>query len=512
MSATSAWLTGAPLHSRPLIWPSDDQTIRARRWDREGTSLLNGLILYWLGFTRENTKRTVVYLAGTRLPGSGLEINKVDVEAPLVLSRIAKELDYAVDRIALVGSDEFVSAVWGTSARTLNLRLHTLDGSLIRNDSISVHAAYGDLRVFGRKVCICVSSGPTNALDAAITPGHLRLGSDTDNAAEPAEGLFADQILEWDLTSGVFRRINIPDPVWHSAEYTYPSEGRVSLACLFDQQDPQDQLALQCFNFDDQPDNKPQPAPRFFSAGSSSSDRLLKGAGIGIEGSTKASDVIVHSFDRIAVYSRAFLNTEVADNPRTGRLHFISSLLPDHEVRILPFALPSSQLPAICNNRVLVYNKIARKYYFHVLDFDEQRVKHLLRNTFEQRENLRAELQLANARVKIVTRQFYAQEEGVIVGGNSCVDKEYPRRGVPSEWWERLKVLANEEKESEGKPSLIFDEAPLGRREGRWGYVQSELRLGKEVSSNTVGRMGITDGCIVLIPEPEDSGIVWYFE
>src|SRR5438309_9876325 len=98
MSATpAAWLTGTPLHSRPLNWPSDDQTIRAHLWDREGTSLLNGLILHWLGFTRENTKRTVVYLAATRLPS--LEV-KVDVEAPLVLSPIAKELDYAVDRIA----------------------------------------------------------------------------------------------------------------------------------------------------------------------------------------------------------------------------------------------------------------------------------------------------------------------------------------------------------------------------------------------------------------------------
>jgi len=210
-----------------------------------------------------------------------------------------------------------------------------LDGSLIRKDSIPVQGAYGDLRVFGRKVCICVSSGPTNALDAAMTPDQVRLGSDIDDAAEIAEDLFADQILEWDLTSGAFRRINIPDPVWvslffyysnlldfdfelfeqHAAEYAYPSEGRVSLACLFDQQDPSDQLALQCFNVnsDDQYNNR---SPRFFSAGSSSYERLLKGAGVGIEGSTKSSDVIVHSFDRIAVYSKAFLNTEIVVSNR----------------------------------------------------------------------------------------------------------------------------------------------------------------------------------------------------
>jgi hypothetical protein len=115
MSATSsAWLRGTPLHSRPLKWPSDDQTIRTQLWDREGTSLLNGLILHWLAFNRENAKRTVVYLAATRLvPESSLGV-KVDTEAPLVLSPIANELDYAVDRITLVGSDEFVSVVWKT--------------------------------------------------------------------------------------------------------------------------------------------------------------------------------------------------------------------------------------------------------------------------------------------------------------------------------------------------------------------------------------------------------------
>ena len=76
----------------------------------------------------------------------------------------------------------------------------------------------------------------------------------------------------------------------------------------------------------------------------------------------------MHSFDRIAVYNREFLTAEVAvsnralgdrlllisflqDNPRTGRLHFIGSLLPSQEVRILPFALPSL-LPTVCNNRV----------------------------------------------------------------------------------------------------------------------------------------------------------------
>lgn len=47
---------------------------------------------------------------------------------------------------------------------------------------------------------------------------------------------------------------------------------------------------------------------------------------------------------------------------------------------------------------------------------------------------------------------------------NSCTDKEYPMRGVPPEWREHLKVLADEEKA--GNASLIFDEAPLGRRGG----------------------------------------------
>ncbi|KAF8816937.1 hypothetical protein BYT27DRAFT_7127192 [Phlegmacium glaucopus] len=505
-SSSSSWLTGIPVHSRPLNWPSNDETIRAGAWDREGTSLLNGHILHWLSFTRYNPNRTVTYLADTRSRGSRSE-------EPIVLSPIAKELDYAADRIALVGSDEFVSAEWATSTRTLDLRLHSLDGSLVRKDSISVQAAYGDLRVFGRKICICVSSGPTNAAQGAMKPNHLRLGNDTDDA-ESADNGSPNQILEWDLTrtSDAFRRINIPNPVCHGAEYAYPSEGQVAVAGLVDDQDGQEQLTLTCFNIDsdDQPNNR--SAPCSFSPGGTSHERMIKGMGVGIEGSIESSDVIVHSFDRMAVFSRAFFNTEIPDNPRTGRLHYTRSLLLNHEVRILPFALPSSQLPAISNNRVLAYQKVSGKYRFHNLDFDQQRVNNLLNNTPEERESLQAELRSVDARVKVITRQFYAQEEGVSIGGNSCIDAEYPIRSVPPEWREHLRVLANEEKESKGGVSLLYDEAPEGRREGRWGYVQSELRLGRDVPFAGVGRMGVTTGCVVLVPEPGDSGVVWYFE
>lgn len=90
---STSWLTGTPLHSRPLNWPSDDHTSRAHLWNREGTSLLNGLTLHWLEFTREVTKRTVVYLATTRL----LEV-KVEAEEPLFLFPSANQLCSRSDR------------------------------------------------------------------------------------------------------------------------------------------------------------------------------------------------------------------------------------------------------------------------------------------------------------------------------------------------------------------------------------------------------------------------------
>ena len=162
-------------------------------------------------------------------------------------------------------------------------------------------------------------------------------------------------------------------------------------------------------------------------------------------------------------------------------------------------------LPAISNNRVLAYTRVLGKYHFYILDFDQARVNTLLSKTAEEREALRAQLKEAGAHVKVVTRQSYAQEEGV---GGGSVDAEYPIRCVPPEWREHLRQLVEQEKEG---ASLIYDEDPEGRRDGRWGYVQSELHLGKEISLVGISRMALSTDCVLLAPEPGGSGTVWYF-
>ncbi|KAF8900839.1 hypothetical protein CPB84DRAFT_1007262 [Gymnopilus junonius] len=308
------WLAGIPIRYRALIWPSNDETILAGIWDREGTSILDGLILHWFAFTR-NTKRTVVYLADTRPQG----------EEPIVLSPVEKELEFAADRIALVGSNEFSSAEWVESDEALKLRLHSLDGSLVRESSISVKAAYGDLRVFGPKVFIAISSGPTNAPEGSMTPDQLRLGSDP-NDMDTSSPLFADQILEWDTTSCVFRRIKIPDPLYHGAEYTFPVEHQVALAGLVEDGDGREQLALTCFNADDQVQN--QSVLRSFSPGGSSQERAIQGMSVGLEGNTKPSNVIVHSFDRIAMFNRTFFSEEMPVCPPSSSFQLVERDLP----------------------------------------------------------------------------------------------------------------------------------------------------------------------------------------
>lgn len=174
-------------------------------------------------------------------------------------------------------------------------------------------------------------------------------------------------------------------------------------------------------------------------------------------------------------------------------------------MRVLPFSL-SGPLPAVANNRVLAYRRILGKYHFFILDFDQKRVNALLNKTPEEREALRTQLAEADSRIKVVTRQSYAQEEGV---GGGTVDVEYNPRRVPSEWRDHLRALAEEEKQG---VSLIYDEAPEDRRAGRWGFVQSELRLGRPITLVGVGRMGLASDRVILAPEPGDSGMVWYFE
>ncbi|KAF8900855.1 hypothetical protein CPB84DRAFT_1747306 [Gymnopilus junonius] len=334
------------------------------------------------------------------------------------------------------------------SDETLKLWLHSLDGLLVRESSISVKAAYSDLCVFGLKVFIAISSGPTNALEGSMMPGQLRLGSDP-NDMDTSSPLFADQIWEWDTPSGAFRCIRILNPL----------------------------------RADDQAQN--EPVSHSFSPGGSSQERAIQRMGVGLECNTKPSNIIVHSFDRIAVFNRAFFSEEKPINPRTGHLHYLRLLL-THDVRVLPFSLPGT-LPAISNNRVLAYQKVVGKYLFLILDFDQKRVNNLLNKTPEEQEALHAELYQAesNARekVKVVTRQSYAQEEGI---GGSTIDAKYPIRSVPLEWREHLKSLTQQETQEQEGASLIFDEAPERCRSGR---------------------LGITNDCVMLTPEPGDSGI-----
>jgi len=102
---STSWLTGTPVRSRELLWPTNDEFVSAGIWDREGTSVLNGLILHWFSFIR-NTKRTVIYLADTASDGSG------GSGGSITLAPAAKELEYAADRVALLGTTKFASAEW----------------------------------------------------------------------------------------------------------------------------------------------------------------------------------------------------------------------------------------------------------------------------------------------------------------------------------------------------------------------------------------------------------------
>jgi len=79
---------------------------------------------------------------------------------------------------------------------------------------------------------------------------------------------------------------------------------------LVDDQNGQGQLALTSFNVNYQPED--QSAVRSFSPGGTSHERNTKGMGVATEGNTNSSDITVHSFDRIAVFNRAFFNKEFA--------------------------------------------------------------------------------------------------------------------------------------------------------------------------------------------------------
>jgi len=79
---------------------------------------------------------------------------------------------------------------------------------------------------------------------------------------------------------------------------------------LVEDQNGQEQLALTSFNVNHQPEN--QSAVRSFSPGGTSHERNTKGMGVATDGNTNSSDIILHSFDRIAVFNRAFFDKGIA--------------------------------------------------------------------------------------------------------------------------------------------------------------------------------------------------------
>ncbi|KAK7451290.1 DEAH-box ATP-dependent RNA helicase prp22 [Stygiomarasmius scandens] len=483
----SHWHSGSPAGSARLVWSSEDTIFEERQWELEGistlTSIMDGLLLYWFPFLRPN-KRTLIYMA---------DLRKQAEEGQIIISKVAQLHYFAQCCRLLENKSGFVTAEWVNDEKALKLRRHTLDGTLVKEKTVPVAAAWGELRVFGQKVSICASSGLNNVSGWSQTPDYLRLsdGEDSDS-----QNLIADQIIEWDTDTDTLRRIAIPNssPEQHGGEFYFLNEHLIALACVND--DPQGPL-LTCFTEESE--------ARSFSPGGTSDELVLIGTSIGLGGSSESSDILVHpSSSRIAVFDKNVLTTDIPDNPRTARLHFIWNLLLEYNIRLLPFALPGS-LPAISGNRVLAYLKVNRKYVFYILDFDQERVGAFLDKTPQEREDLCSEMGEAGARVKIVTRRFFAHEPGI---GGHCEDSEYPLRQVPPDWQTHLRELADKEKQD---PPLLFDEAPSER--GRpFGFVQSLLRLGKEISWIERGRMAMTDGAVVSAPEPACDGMVWYFD
>ncbi|KAF9256347.1 hypothetical protein L218DRAFT_1081401 [Marasmius fiardii PR-910] len=274
-------------------------------------------------------------MADTRKQGS---------DGKIVISKAA-ELDYfAHSTVLLENRSGFATAEWVDDEKALKLRRHTLDGSLVKDATIPVAAVYRELRVFGHwKVSICVSSGPTKFGQELQTSSEFRLGEPTDG-----QNLTADQIVEWDTNMGTMRRITIPNPPLHGAEFSFVNEHQIALAGV--DNDPPAPL-LTCFTNDD-------TEARNFSVGGTSVEHTLIGISIGIEGSSESSSILVHSFDRIAVFDREFLTKSISDQP-IFRSHSLASQLLHYDMRVPPFALPGS-LPTISNDRLLAYQKINR--------------------------------------------------------------------------------------------------------------------------------------------------------
>ena len=93
------WLSGQAVCTRSLQWPSDDAALDSWGWSREGSSVMNGMILCWFSFTTNHS--TIIYVADTR---------HNQETTPVVLNRVAV-LDYAAHGVTLVG-EGFASVEW----------------------------------------------------------------------------------------------------------------------------------------------------------------------------------------------------------------------------------------------------------------------------------------------------------------------------------------------------------------------------------------------------------------
>jgi hypothetical protein len=186
-----------------------------------------------------------------------------------------------------------------------------------------------------------------------------------------------------------------------------------------------------------------------------------------------------------------------------------------NDARILSHMVPSQAgLPGVCGDRVLTYRKLAGKYVLYVLDFDQAQLASLVSKNSQERETLHAQLMGLDAQVKVITRRFQSKEEGV---GGGFEDVEYSRANRPPAWASHILDLQKRDVEEakigiENNDALEYDEAPEEYREPMpFGFVQSVLRLGRNASWTDLGRMAITTGRVVLVPEPWQGGVIYDF-
>lgn len=136
------------------------------------------------------------------------------------------------------------------------------------------------------------------------------------------------------------------------------------------------------------------------------------------------------------------------------------------------------------------------------MDFDQTRLTSLVGKTAEERDELRAELEEADARVKVVTRRFY-------IGVEEDEDLEYPYPAVdPPEWAEHLLVILNRTEDEEGP--LEYDEPPEEHRNPTpFGFVQTVLRTDKDIDPE---RTAFTLNSVIEVPEPGKDGYIFDFD